>query len=193
MLKIEARTWLEELFIANLPGIIGARIRSRYWSAMFKEFLSANIAPGFYVKGAENIRIGSSVNILRNCHFYAHNQGSICIKDRVSMNSNVMLGASDNGSIVIGNDVLIGPNVVFRASNHAFQDKNIPINLQGHIGGKIEIEDDVWIGANCVILPGVKIGRGSIVGAGSVVNKEILPYSLVAGVPAKVVKDNCRG
>jgi galactoside O-acetyltransferase len=94
--------------------------------------------------------------------------------------------------IEIGNDVLIGPNVVFRASNHNYNDKNTLIRLQGHTGGRIVIEDDVWIASNVVILPNVRVGKGAVIAAGAVVNKDVPSYSLAGGVPAQIIKTNCR-
>ncbi|MDD5136777.1 MAG: acyltransferase, partial [Candidatus Omnitrophica bacterium] len=118
--------------------------------------------------------------------------GSIKIGNNLSLNNNVMISSGNAGDITIGDNVLIGPNVVIRASNHAYAEKDIPINKQGHIGGRVIIEDDVWIGANVVILPKAVIRKGAVVGAGSVVNSEIAGYSLAAGVPAKAVKNNMR-
>ena len=92
------------------------------------------------------------------------------------------------GDIIIGNDVLIGPNVVFRSSNHNWNLKEVPIRQQGNKIGDIIIENDVWIGANCVILPNVRIGEGAVIAAGSIVNKNIKPFSLYGGVPAKFIK-----
>jgi galactoside O-acetyltransferase len=109
------------------------------------------------------------------------------VGDNASINSNVQLGAADGGSITIGRDVLIGPNSVLRASDHEHASREIPIKNQGHTGGTIVIEDDVWIASNCVILKNVRIGAHSIVAAGSVVTKDIQPYSIVAGAPAKIV------
>ncbi|MCE9640174.1 MAG: hypothetical protein K8S22_08520 [Betaproteobacteria bacterium] len=63
----------------------------------------------------------------------------------------------------------------------------MPINNQGHAAGVIDVADDVWIGANTVILPDVSIGKGAIIGAGSVVTKDVPAYSIAAGVPAKVI------
>ena len=136
--------------------------------------------------------VGEKVNIMRNCSLYAHNNGVLKIGSSVSINSNVILSAADNGEIIIGNDVLIGPNVVIRSSNHQYKDKDMSINRQGHTGGNISIEDDVWIGANVVLLPDIVIGRGSVIGAGAVVNNDIPPYVLAGGIPAKVIKENIR-
>ena len=77
---------------------------------------------------------------------------------------------------------MIGPNVSIPGANHNFESINVPMNMQGNtIKGTI-IEDDVWIGANSVILDGIAIGKGSVIGAGSVVAKDVEPYSIVGGV-----------
>ena len=98
-----------------------------------------------------------------------------------------MINADCGGFIEIGDNCLIGPNVVLRTSNHVFSDRNVPIREQGHIPGRIIIRDDVWIGANVVLLPDVSVGRGAIIGAGSVVTKNVDDYAIVAGVPAKQI------
>ena len=89
----------------------------------------------------------------------------------------------------IGENVLIGPNVVMRTSNHNFSDKNKNIKDQGHNSGDIHIEDNVWIGSNCVILSNVTIGKGAVIAAGAVVNKDVLPFTVVGGIPAKKIKE----
>jgi acetyltransferase-like isoleucine patch superfamily enzyme len=88
------------------------------------------------------------------------------------------------GGIEIGNDVFIGPKVNLITINH---DVN-PDNRSATYGRRIVIEDKVWIGINSTILPGVIIGYGAIVGAGSVVTKNVEPMTIVAGNPARVVK-----
>jgi galactoside O-acetyltransferase len=100
-----------------------------------------------------------------------------------------MLNADFGGQILIDEDCLIGPGVVFRTANHNYHDRNTLIRLQGHSSADIIVEKDVWIGANAVILPGVTIGRGSVVGAGAVVTRNVESYSVVAGVPAKKIKE----
>jgi acetyltransferase-like isoleucine patch superfamily enzyme len=89
--------------------------------------------------------------------------------------------------IEIGNDVIIGPGVSLFSENHNYKDINTPIRLQGETRKKIVIEDDVWIGANAIILAGVYIGKHSVVGAGSVVTKDVPANSVVVGSPAKLV------
>lgn len=92
------------------------------------------------------------------------------------------------GRIIMGNDIMMAPEVAIIATNHNFQRIDIPMNKQGHTDETIEIGDDCWLGYRSIICAGVKIGKGSIVAAGAVVTKDVPEYSIVAGVPAKVIK-----
>lgn len=106
----------------------------------------------------------------------------------VGDHSRIGLGNTIIGPVRIGNHVHLGQNVVVTGLNHNFEDVNAPIDEQGVRTAPIVIEDDVWIGASAVVLAGVTIGVHSVVAAGSVVNQSIPPYSVCAGVPARVVK-----
>jgi acetyltransferase-like isoleucine patch superfamily enzyme len=116
---------------------------------------------------------------------------TIEVGDYVSIGSGAKFIASESG-IVIRNKVLFGPNVSIRGGNHNTSVIGRFIyDVQEKRPGDDEvvvIEDDVWVGTNVVILKGVRVGRGSIVAAGAVVNKSVPPYSIVAGVPARVIK-----
>ena len=92
------------------------------------------------------------------------------------------------GPAEIGNNVNLAQGITVTALNHNFSDSNKRIDEQGVSTTPVTIEDDVWIGANAVVLPGVKIGNHCVVAAGAVVTKDVPPHSLVAGVPAKVIK-----
>ena len=92
------------------------------------------------------------------------------------------------GPVIIGNHVNLAQGITVTALNHIFEDSNKRIDEQGVSTNQVVIEDDIWIGANAVILPGVTIGHHSVVAAGSVVTKDVPPHSLVAGVPAKIIK-----
>ena len=92
-----------------------------------------------------------------------------------------------NEGIEIGNDVMIAYGVKIIDTNHNFSRMDIPLSTQGIVTKPIIIEDDVWIASNAVILSGITIGKGSIVAAGTVVNKSVPPYSVVGGVPGKVL------
>lgn len=94
------------------------------------------------------------------------------------------------GGIIIGKYVSMGPEVVVYTCNHSTKRTDIPIQMQGYDELKpVTIEDDVWIGRRVIILPGVTIGKGSVIGAGAVVSKDIPPYSIAVGVPARPVKN----
>lgn len=92
-----------------------------------------------------------------------------------------------SGYIEIGNQVMMGPHVYLLAENHNFTRTDIPMKDQGVSRSTIIIEDDCWIGSNVTILAGVTVGAGSIVAAGAVVTKDVPPFSVVGGVPAKVI------
>ena len=94
-----------------------------------------------------------------------------------------------NSTIKIGNGVLIGPATVLHTHHHNFQQTDLQIHKQAGTGKPIIIEDDVWIGAHCTILGGVRIGTHSVIGAHSLVNKSIPPYSVAYGVPCKVKRN----
>jgi acetyltransferase-like isoleucine patch superfamily enzyme len=93
-----------------------------------------------------------------------------------------------SGKITIGNNVMLAPRVSIYAENHVFDNPNITIKAQGVAKMEVVIEDDCWIAANAVILAGVRIGKGAVVAAGSVVNEDVPAYAVVAGVPARVIK-----
>ena len=92
------------------------------------------------------------------------------------------------GPVKIGNHVNLAQGITVTALNHNFDDTEKRIDEQGVSTKPVTIEDDVWVGANAVILPGVTIGNHCVVAAGAVVTKDVPPHSLVAGVPAKVIK-----
>ena len=92
------------------------------------------------------------------------------------------------GPAKIGSNVNLAQNITVTGLNHNFEDVSIPIDQQGVSTLLVTIEDDVWVGANAVILPGVTIGKHCVVAAGSVVSQSIPPYSVCAGVPARILK-----
>jgi len=93
------------------------------------------------------------------------------------------------GPVDIGSHVNLAQGITVSALNHNFSDTKKRIDEQGVSTNQVTIEDDVWVGANAVILPGVTIGEHCVVAAGAVVTKDVPPHSLVAGVPAKVIKN----
>ncbi len=181
------RSLFEECLRA-FPTYLGIILRSWYWKGRFHKCgTPVSLSKGIVITGSENIELGSHIGIMMRSYIYAHNNGHVKMGNLVNINTNVQIGAADGGDISVGDNVIIGPNVVIRASNHVYTRTDIPIREQGHTGGKIIIEDDVWIAANAVVLPDVTIGRGAIVAAGAVVTGDVPPYQIVGGVPAKII------
>lgn len=126
---------------------------------------------------------GNDVIVKSNCYF-GTGQG-IKVGDRSQLGQNARIGPYTT----IGDDVVMGPDVVIMTTSHAFEDPVVPINRQGSLPIKpIIIGNDVWIGTRAIILPGVKVGDKAIIGAGSVVTKDVPPLAIVGGVPAKIIR-----
>ena len=116
----------------------------------------------------------------------------LCYPTNIVFGKNVFINRNVNitarAPISIGNDVLIGNNVIINSGNHNYSNSNLLIREQGHLTSPINIEDNVWIGANSVVLKGVTIGKGSVIGAGAVVTKDVPPKCVYGGVPARLIK-----
>jgi acetyltransferase-like isoleucine patch superfamily enzyme len=150
-------------FLLFLPDEY-SKYRVRYYNRRgCKINRKTSISPNVRIKGRFEMGFGSS--IAQNCTISGENVG-----------------------IFIGENVMIAPNVVLVAFNHGFIDTETPMVKQVNSEGPIIIEDDVWIASNCTIGKGVRIGKGSIIAANSFVNKNVPPYSIYGGVPAKLVK-----
>jgi len=178
-----------QAIICSLPGKSGIMLRAYYLKFSLLSLDSpCYINQGFSFSGGKSIQIGKNFFCCKDSSLLADGGGKIIIGHRCALNMNVIINAEIDGEIVIGNNVLVGPNVVMRATNHAFSNPSLLIWQQGHTAGKIVICNDVWIGANAIILAGVTIGEGAVVAAGAVVTKDIPSYSIVAGVPAVIIK-----
>lgn len=131
-------------------------------------------------------KCGKDVNIESNAGF----NPELEIGDRSGVGVNCRL----SGRIIIGNDVMMGPNCIMRTYSHAHDRIDIPMNQQGFEPEQVmHIGDDVWIGTNVIILPGVNIGSHCIIGAGAVVTRDVPDYAIVGGVPAKVLRYRTEG
>ena len=126
-------------------------------------------------------KCGKGVNIEKGAEF----PSSVELGDY----SGIGIRAQINGKVIIGNHVMMGPDVCIYVSNHRYDRIDIPMNLQGFTSEKpVVIDDDVWIGARVIILPGVHIGTGAVIGAGSVVTKDVPDYAVIGGNPARILK-----
>ena len=146
----------------------------KYAPAPIGSWLRYAVASPF-LRQARNVKLGEGVTL-----WYPYR---ISFGKNVTLNEFVFVSAF--GGVVIGNDVRIGTGTTMISSDHSFSTRKKPIYKQGVVGGKIVIKDDVWVGANVTVLKGVTVGKGAILAAGAVVTKNVEPYSIVGGVPAK--------
>lgn len=132
-------------------------------------------------------KAGNSIYIGRDCIF---THGNISMGDHIYIGAGCVM-QSAHGKIEIGNHVMFGPGVHIHGGNHIvdslgqYMDE---VKKELNSDGVVKIDDDVWIGSNAIILHGVHIGTGAVVGAGSIVTKDVSPYSIVAGNPAKCLR-----
>nr|WP_317125288.1 acyltransferase [Pedobacter schmidteae] len=110
--------------------------------------------------------------------------GDVVIGDKTIIG----VGCTIIGPVQIGNHVMLAQNIAVSGLNHGYELIDIPPSEQSTITKKITIDDNVWIGANCVVTAGVSIGKHAVIGAGSVVTKDIPPYAVSVGNPARVIK-----
>lgn len=129
--------------------------------------------------------IGEGVNIAPGVRF--GRGGRLSIGDRSGMGENSYIVCMNN--VIIGSDVMMGPEVMILTGGHGYSAPDVKLTDQSITTAPVVIGDDVWIGARAIILPGVTIGNRSIVGAGSVVTKNVASNTVVAGNPAKYIKD----
>jgi len=182
----EILSWVQAP-IGCMPGRVGGALRRVWYRKRFKCSGRVHIDVGCDFLSPQTMRFADMVNIGKNS-FFAAEGGAIVVDDNVAFNVNTHINASVGGEIRIGKWCLIGPNVLMRTADHRFDDPNTLIRQQGHAALDIHIDDDVWIGANAVILGGVHIGRGAVIGAGAVVTKDVPSLAIAVGVPAKVIK-----
>lgn len=152
----------------------------------------------FLIRGAENIEIGKNVHFWRNCRLRAITEEGggkftpeLTIGDNVSINHNVDIACAFK--VAIGNGCGIASNVLITDHGRGYMtndEKTIPPGFKPLSSkGPVIIGDNVWIGANAIILSGVTIGNNAIVGSGAVVTKDVPENGIVAGVPAKLMKE----
>ena len=148
---------------------------------------------GVYLHACPNgIEIGKRTLVMHGSVLHVYNfrniphSGIRIGEDSLIGEYNVLRG---QGGITIGNRVFTSPMVQLLAVNHIFDDPSRPFMEQGITAEGIVIEDDVWVGSGAIVTDGVRIGRGSVVAAGAVVAKDVPPHSLVAGIPARVIRE----
>jgi len=156
----------------------------------------------FRIKGCD---LGRNVEILRNVSIKKWGGCSVRIGANSRIREGVIIQTAEGldvgensdlgpycviyGNVKIGDFVMLSPHITIAAGNHNFMSRKMPMRQQGSESKPIVIEHDVWIGANAVILGGVTIKKGAIIAAGAVVVKDVPEYSIVGGIPSRVIKD----
>jgi acetyltransferase-like isoleucine patch superfamily enzyme len=199
-------------FFGGVPTVIGIALRAMVYRAMMKMDGIVAIEPNVRICFADNVRlargayldegvylhatpngieIGENTYVMHHAELHVYNfralphAGIRIGKNCLISEFNVLRG---QGGITIGDNVYTAPLVQMAAVNHVYDDPNVPIIKQGITAQGIVTEDDAWIGAGAIILDGVRVGKGAVVAAGAVVTQDVPPYSVVGGVPARVIK-----
>lgn len=203
--------------LASLGWMLGRRIargsvlRARMGRAQGLVFCERNVR----VLHARHVSAGRDLNLEEGCQIMGLSRRGIVFGDRCTVGRHAMISPTNifggelgeglrvgdnsnighfafvgcSGYIEIGARVLMGPRVTLLGENHDFDDGELPIKRQGVTRMGIVIHDDCWLGAGSVVLAGVSVGSGSVVAAGSVVTRDVPAMTVVAGIPAQVVRE----
>ncbi|HET7010140.1 MAG TPA: acyltransferase [Anaerolineales bacterium] len=209
------RYWLEQSLLALagwIPTVAGIGLRALLYRAILRMDGWAAIEKGVRLRFANHIRLGHGAYLDEGTYLHACPSGIDIGAGTLIMHGSVLhvynFRDLPQAGIRIGRDSLIGEYNVIRgqggvhlgdrvytspfcqilAVNHVFDDPNRPFIEQGITAEGIHIEDDVWLGAGAIVTDGVRIGRGGVVAAGAVVTEDVPAHSVVAGVPARVVR-----
>jgi acetyltransferase-like isoleucine patch superfamily enzyme len=188
----------------------GALLRARLGSSGGLVFCDR----GVRVLHARHVHAGRDLDLEEGCFINGHSRRGVTFGDRVTVGRGAIVAPTGllggppgeglrvgdrsnlghwayvgcSGFVSIGSHVLMGPRVSLLAENHNLESADETIKAQGVTRLPITVEDDVWLGAGCTVVGGVTIGRGSVVAAGAVVTGDVEPWSVVAGVPARLVR-----
>jgi acetyltransferase-like isoleucine patch superfamily enzyme len=171
---------------------VESRVRLRFASHI-RLGHGAYLDQGVYIHACPNgVEIGPGTLVMHGAVLHVYNfrgierSGIWVGRDSLIGEYNVIRG---QGGVTIGDRVYTSPLVQILAVNHVFDDPARPFVEQGITAEGIAIEDDVWIGAGAIVTDGVRIGQGAVVAAGAVVTEDVPPHTVVAGVPARVVRE----
>jgi maltose O-acetyltransferase len=157
-----SRAFYEQI-VARIPYRQGSAIRGRY--------LRKHAVLG------KNVHIAEDVRIIE--------PNRLTLGDGAGIAPGAVLDC--RGGLTIGADTMIGIDAVLLTTSHRFHSTKVPMRLQGLDAAPLAIGADVWVGARAIILPGLTVGEGSIVGAGAVVTRDVSPYTIVVGSPARKI------
>lgn len=202
-----------QLFFGGIPTILGVGLRAIFYRLILSMDGLVAIEPNVRLRFANYIRLARGVYLDEGVYLHALPRGIAIGENTYVMNhaelhvynfrdlphAGITIGKNcliseftvirGQGGVTIGDNVYTSPFVQIVAVNHVYDDPHRPIIEQGITAQGIVIEDDVWIGSSAIILDGVRVGKGAVVAAGAVVSRDVPPHTVVAGVPAKVIKE----
>lgn len=209
------REWGTREMTRSLLLIAARVLRGTLWRVHFRSSRGlVLVAPGVRIIYPRHLSAGPGLNLEEGCEIVAFSKRGIVFGERCTVGrfasirpTNVLLGEPGeglkmgnnssigayayigcSGYIEIGNNVLLGQHSNLFSETHLFDRTDVPIRDQGVKRSFIRIEDDCWIGANTTILSGVTVGTGCVIASGAVVNRDVPPFSVVGGVPAKLIR-----
>lgn len=153
-----------EYIVGVIPGRLGKLLRMASYGVVVKMPFDVQLEQYVIIRGVKNLKVGSRTLLARGVWINAR------------------------GGVTIGDNVLVGPGVRIISNGHRMDSIKMPMIEQGLYSKPISIGDDVWIGADSIILPGVTIGDSSVIAGGSVVTKDVAPLTIVAGNPAVIIR-----
>jgi len=198
--------------LGPFPGGLGVWLRSRFYPLILRDMpRSARIGSHVIVRNPARISLGARTYIDSFVHLEGiseHPQGGIILGEGNYVHNFCVISATYSGyvrtgrdcsfnpatqifgagGVEIGDNVLVGGMAAIIGYSHGFDERSIPISQQPITAQGIRIGSDVWIGAHATVLDGITVGDGAIVGAGSVVTHDVPPHTVVAGVPARVLR-----
>ncbi|MGW8251727.1 MAG: DapH/DapD/GlmU-related protein [Anaerolineales bacterium] len=201
-----------QFLVGWVPTVVGIGLRAVIYRLMMRMDGQAAIERRVRLRYANHIRLGHGAYLDENVYIHACPKGVEIGAGTLVMHGAVLhvynfrdlphafirIGRDSlvgeysvirgQGGVTIGDRVYTSPGTQVIAVNHVFDDPSRPFIEQGITAEGIVIEDDVWLGSNCVITDGVRVGRGAVVAAGAVVTKDVPPHTVVGGVPAKVIR-----
>lgn len=185
-----------KLFLRKSNGLVligkGVKIRQMRMVSVGRNFKAEDFCE---IQGLSDhgVSFGDNVTVGRMAMIRPSGYYSVDVGHGLSVGNNSAIGAYSyigaSGRISIGSNVMLGPRVTMSSENHVFQDRTKTIKEQGVTRRGIIIEDDCWIGSGVTLIDGITVGTGSVVAAGAVVTKDVPPFTVVGGIPAKVIKE----
>lgn len=197
-LKFIIQRWMIEVVARMIASFLAMTLRkSRYgierrvrgfFSTHYYGGSNLKIDRNLQIEGHNALRLGDGVFLFGGSHFVAHHSNPITVGDRSHIGRNSVLAGL--GGISIGDDCLISSGVlIYSITQNVEKDPLNVIRENGNLKKPVSIGNDIWIGAGATILPGVTVGDHAIIAAGAVVTKDIRPWQIAVGVPAKSIKD----